>query len=483
MSNIDFTKDLLEILQLNDSFHYFVPFPFVNSNSFVKKDFDDKGIPTLFINLKSTINDLSCPHCGCVDHHESKGTRAIHLKHFSFGSLQVVLVVNYHRYYCKHCRQYFTEDIPFRFDNRMATTPNVQSALFEFKENHSMASISRMHGLGKNTIYRVFKENVVIPSRYYHLSTVISIDEFKATSDKGTYAFNIVDPVTGRTLDILEDRRYSFLRSYFLRFPYSQRKKVKIIIMDLSPAFRSIMRALFPNAQIICDRFHYARLVGQNLVQARLDACLSIGDTPLSKSIKRQSRLFYKYYKDLDNKKSWYDHHLKKHFTCKSYIDCLFELADRKDSNEASEEEKRTAIIIEEFYENYRIYQNLIKLIREDHEDYRKELNKWLDYIFKTQNRYYEVTAKNFRKNWFMAMVHSLSDKTTYIRHGKCYKTSYNNGFIEGMNNKIKVLKRNAHGFRYFENLRKRIFMHLGYSYTFKYNKVENAKGVAIATR
>ena len=93
------------------------------------------------------------------------------------------------------------------------------------------------------------------------------------------------------------------------------------------------------------------------------------------------------------------------------------------------------------------------------------------------------MTAKNFRKNWFMAIVHSLSDKATCIRHGKCYETSYNNGFIEGMNNKIKVLKRNAHGFRYFENLQKRIFMHLGYSYTISYNNVENTKGVAIATR
>ena len=108
-----------------------------------------------------------------------------------------------------------------------------------------MASISRMHGLGKNTVYRIFADNISVPHRFYHLSSVISIDEFKATSDKGTYAFNIVNPLTGKTIDIIEDRKAANLRSYFLRFPFKQRKNVKIIVMDLSGAFRSIMHAFF----------------------------------------------------------------------------------------------------------------------------------------------------------------------------------------------------------------------------------------------
>ena len=39
--------------------------------------------------------------------------------------------------------------------------------------------------------------------------------------------------------------------------------------------------------------------------------------------------------------------------------------------------------------DNYEIYQNLLKLIHEKHNDYKRELNKSLDYIFDTHNRYY----------------------------------------------------------------------------------------------
>ncbi|MBQ8814865.1 MAG: transposase, partial [Lachnospiraceae bacterium] len=37
----------------------------------------------------------------------------------------------------------------------------------------------------------------------------------------------------------------------------------------------------------------------------------------------------------------------------------------------------------------------------------------------------------------------------------------YTNGYTEGPNNAIKVIKRNAFGYRNFDNFRKRIFLAL----------------------
>ena len=79
-----------------------------------------------------------------------------------------------------------------------------------------------MHGLKPNTMYRIFKENITIFLKSYCLSSAISIDEFKATSDKGKYAFHIADSVKGKTLDIIEDRKASSLRNYFIRMPFIQ---------------------------------------------------------------------------------------------------------------------------------------------------------------------------------------------------------------------------------------------------------------------
>ena len=93
----------------------------------------------------------------------------------------------------------------------------------------------------------------------------------------------------------------------------------------------------------------------------------------------------------------------------------------------------------EELKINYDIYQDFLKILNEPHNDYKKALNDWLDHIFKTENHYYMTTAKNFRKNWFMPILRSLTYTTYYTRKNKKIKTCFNNGFIESMNNKVKL--------------------------------------------
>lgn len=450
MSNNYYISDLLESLDLsNEMTKNFIPLPYPGTTSCFRYGKDRYGKNTKFLHLVAINKDTHpCPICGASDHHESKGRRKISLTHIANGHQRFIIEVEFRRYICKHCHHYFKDDIPFKFKDTMMTHTAALACIIQLRENTAMSVISRMMGVSKSSVYRLFHNHISIPHRFYHLSSVISIDEFRATTDKGTYAFNIVNPITGKTLDIVEDRKYSTLRSYFLRFPYKERKKVKIIIMDLSNAFRSIMHSLFPNAKIVADRFHYVRIFAECLRKCRLDTCASLNNDALSKSIKRNLRLFDMYRKNLDDKKEWFDRNLKKTFTSKTYIEYIFE----QDGTE-------------EFYECYKIYQNLLKLIHGRHKDYKSELNKWLDHIFDTNNTYYLSSAKNIRKNWFLPVLRSLTFTATYIRKNKKYKTSFNNGFIESMNNKVKLVKRNAYGYRYFDNLRKRILLHLKFDF------------------
>lgn len=450
MSNNYYISDLLESLDLsNEMTKNFIPLPYPGTTSCFRYGKDRYGKNTKFLHLVAINKDTHpCPICGASDHHESKGRRKISLTHIANGHQRFIIEVEFRRYICKHCHHYFKDDIPFKFKDTMMTHTAALACIIQLRENTAMSVISRMMGVSKSSVYRLFHNHISIPHRFYHLSSVISIDEFRATTDKGTYAFNIVNPITGKTLDIVEDRKYSTLRSYFLRFPYKERKKVKIIIMDLSNAFRSIMHSLFPNAKIVADRFHYVRIFAECLRKCRLDTCASLNNDALSKSIKRNLRLFDMYRKNLDDKKEWFDRNLKKTFTSKTYIEYIFE----QDGTE-------------EFYECYKIYQNLLKLIHGRHKDYKSELNKWLDHIFDTNNTYYLSSAKNIRKNWFLPVLKSLTFTATYIRKNKKYKTSFNNGFIESMNNKVKLVKRNAYGYRYFDNLRKRILLHLKFDF------------------
>jgi transposase len=53
-------------------------------------------------------------------------------------------------------------------------------------------------------------------------------------------------------------------------------------------------------------------------------------------------------------------------------------------------------------------------------------------------------------KNWQVEILNSFSFK-------------YSNGFLEGINNKTKVMKRNAYGFRRFDHFKAEILLNIKY--------------------
>ena len=447
MSEFNFNTDLMKLLDLDLVNHNFILSPYPNSLSCIR-DEKDEYMLTRYINIVSHTKECICPHCGCFNSHESKGLRKRFLTHKPTALHKIVLEVSYRRFVCADCGAYFKEVIPFQFKNMKMTNVAAQCVLHQFKENTAMAVIARLSGISKNVIYRMFHNHVQVIHRVYHLPSVISIDEFRATTDQGVFAFHICNPNTGKTIDILPDRKHAYLRDYFVHFPYEQRKKVKIIIMDLSAAFHSIMKALFPNAVIIADKFHYTRIIRTNMIHGRIHNCKVMKNQSLARLIKQNLHLFDQYHKRLDDGSVRYIHYFDKYMTCKQLVEAILL------QNE-----------VDELREAYRIYQNFLTIINEPHNDYKQELNDWLDHIFTIKNKHFLGSAKNFRKNWFLPILRSLTYKTTYIRHNKTYQTSLNNGFIESMNNKVKLVKRNAFGFSKFESLRKRILMHLGFYY------------------
>ena len=44
-----------------------------------------------------------------------------------------------------------------------------------------------------------------------------------------------------------------------------EKERVRVVCMDLSSTYRSLVRRHFPRAVIVADRFHVIRLIGQQL--------------------------------------------------------------------------------------------------------------------------------------------------------------------------------------------------------------------------
>ena len=101
-----------------------------------------------------------------------------------------------------------------------------------------------------------------------------------------------------------------------------------------------------------------------------------------------------------------------------------------------------------DFKPAYDLYQEFLDILHLPQSDYKEALNSWIDKCIDGECKTFSASAKNFRKNWFLAILRSLTYTAYYRRNGITYKTSFNNGFCESQNNKVKLVKRNAFGYK-----------------------------------
>ena len=96
----------------------------------------------------------------------------------------------------------------------------------------------------------------------------MSWDEF--SFKKGEFAFVAQNYENNKLIPILDNRRQTTIRNFFLKYPLKVRQKVRFITMNMSGAYIPLVRRLFLNAQIIIDRFHIIQQLDRAFLKTRI---------------------------------------------------------------------------------------------------------------------------------------------------------------------------------------------------------------------
>ena len=124
-----------------------------------------------------------------------------------------------------------------------------------------------------------------------HLSETICIDGFKSVKNiDGAMSFVFADYQTKNIIDIVEDRRLNSLTEYFSRFSLEARNNPKYICMDMYSPYISLVKSIFPESEIVLDKFHIVNLVSRAFNQTRIPIMNSLKD------VNCKSKLFYQHY-------------------------------------------------------------------------------------------------------------------------------------------------------------------------------------------
>ena len=348
-----------------------------------------------------------CPYCHSHELHiKDYRKQKILLGHWDFSPIYAL--VRKQRFICTSCHKTFYKPIPGIGKYQRRSNTLIQKILYACSKLMSFKTVAEMNGVSTSTVIRYFDRLTL--QRPLHLPEILSLDEFKGNAYGQRYQVAVNNPQTHEILDILPKRNTAEIIHYFSQFPREERMKVKFVVMDLSLLFRKVVKILFPCAVIIGDRFHIQRLVLWALERVRKNI----------QNVFRERRIYFKRNKHILNKKG--------ETLTEEEMVCLHEILKQ------STQLKRAYALKEAFFKIFSM---------KDPKSIQEFLSRWLQLVEESGVDEFNSVLKTF-KTW-----------NTEIQAG--LTNLYSNGFTEGMNNKIKVLKRTAFGYRNFKRFRARI--------------------------
>ena len=376
-----------------------------------------------------------CPSCGSA-HCVVKSAMEYHsARHIAISRRPTILTYQKQRFACMECGSTFYYNPDWVLPG-LKITRNLAADLFtDLMETSSLHHIALKNGISYSVL-QTFFDHIEI-SAPTSLPETICIDEFKGETGVWdskkkkfiTEKFHtaVADSGIHRIIDVIPSRRAQDVIDYFMKYSPDERKMVRYFCCDMSNSYVSVAKRCFPSAAICIDLFHVVqRLNGAvDAVRRRLQhEAREKGD---------QESYLLLFHLSLTLK------------TAKRNIPLRWNISAEKKEAKL----QRAFDLFPELHYAYLMLQDFHSVLDEKTlYEKRLMLGKWiLDYV-DSECPDVAAAARTIRY-WKQMIVNS-------------WQYNRSNGPAEGLNDKIKVVKRLAFGMHRFDAFRKRILLICG---------------------
>jgi transposase len=388
-----------------------------NILDFTTKMLGFQGIEVVHTNVNSGIFYIFakpshilgiCPECGKIVE-TVHDVRVQYYKHLPMWEHETVLVLPIFRFQCD-CDPNHPFTLSYDFIRKyQRQTINYEEYIYSLCRNNSIENVSVLSGLSSGTCQRLFNyyAQLEIDERGTTETEFLGIDEF-AIKKGHEYNTVIYDLVTHRLVDVIEGRTKDDVMSYFSALSEDFKFAIKAVAMDMSRSYCNSVRESLPNAKPVIDRFHISQLLHKLIDEAR---------------------------KHIQNK-------IRKEEEDKTKVFGI-RWALLKNFEDLSAKEMNTLLMICDEYprlgECFALKEEFRKFFDIDNvEDAASFLDYYKELVIESQIPELQSFCKTI-DNWREYILNYYTFKIT-------------NGPTEGLNSKIKTIKRRAYGYRNSDN-------------------------------
>lgn len=387
---------------------------------------------SIVIHVKSTENGTCCKHCGkhITKYHGLNKT--IIINHLSIFGKPTYIQFQPVRFQCLECsgRPTTTQQVSWY---KSACQCTEEYALYIIKQliNSTIQDVARQEGISYKKVVSIVNKYIPDKIDWSKVKIIkdIGIDEISLKKGHKDFVVIISTRIDGKivVLGVLKNRKKETVKDFLLTIPSHLAKKIENVCSDMYDGFINAAKEVFgEKVNIVIDRFHVAK----NYRNAT--------DKLRKKEMKRlKSELSDEEYEKLKN--------------------IMWIL--RKNPNTLSDDEQKTLNLLFSHSSSvktaYTLQNKLTNIFNKSlsKKQATHKINNWIKRVEKSGLTCFNTFINTFNK---------LSNEILNYFINRC-----NSGFVEGLNNKIKVIKRRCYGIFNTENLFQRISIDLaGYNLT-----------------
>jgi transposase len=353
-----------------------------------------------------------CAACG-ASNVTLRGQKVRRFRGLPIGAKKVTIVLPIPRVECQSCQA--VRQVPVGFaDPRLTYTKSFARYALELSRWMTIKDVAHHLGISWDVIKDIQKQDLQRrfgKPKLKHLKH-IAIDEISV--GKGhRYLTLVLDLESGAVVHVGEGKGGDALRPFWRRLRASG-AKVEAVATDMSPAYIEAVTSYLPNATLVFDRFHVMKLYNEKLSDLRRELYRGAADILHKQVLKGTRWLLLKRPENLDPKHN--------------------EPARLQEALELNQPLATAYYLKEQLSEVWE---------QEDEDEARIFLLDWIGQAECSGIRMLVNFARTLRAHAWGILAY--------------YDHAISTGPLEGTNNKIKTMKRQAYGFRDPEFLKLKI--------------------------
>ncbi len=231
---------------------------------YVRTDYPDGRV---VFTIRQEPKTCRCPACGSRDV-VSRGTAQRQFRTVPIGSRATAVVLPIPRVECRACGVVRQVEVPFA-DPRRSYTRSFERYALELGRRMTIRDVAMHLNVGWDVIKDIQKRDLsrrFAKVKLKHLRR-LAIDEI-AVGKGHRYLTIVMDLESGAVVFVGDGKGADALKPFWKRLRPSG-AKVEAVAMDMSAAYRSAVSIHLPEAKIVFDHFHVVKLFNEKLSDLR----------------------------------------------------------------------------------------------------------------------------------------------------------------------------------------------------------------------